>query len=101
VIVCEDPLDALAIAAAAAQHRQSSSIVAVARSGTALTAEQARHVFAISTNAPIICADGVDRRRCRRIRQVVRACLLTFRRRTLERSSSTTECIYQTRPFKC
>lgn len=60
VIVCEGPLDALAIASAAAQQRQASTIVAVAPSGTALTAEQARQVLAISDRPPILCADGDD-----------------------------------------
>jgi DNA primase len=58
VIVCEGPLDALAIAAVAAQLRQSPRVIPVSPSGTALTAEQARQVLAISRTAPIVCADG-------------------------------------------
>jgi len=60
VIVCEGPLDALAIAAAAAQHPRPARIIAVAPSGTARTIEQAQQTAALSANPPILCADGDD-----------------------------------------
>jgi DNA primase len=58
VIVCEGPLDALAIAASVAQRDRSLRVIAVAPSGTALTIEHAGHVAALSTYPPILCADG-------------------------------------------
>jgi DNA primase len=56
VLVCEGPLDALAIAsadAAAALH-----LFPVAPSGTALTPHHARQIAGLSARAPIVCADG-------------------------------------------
>jgi DNA primase len=56
VIVCEGPLDALAIAAAATAR--DGGVHPVAPSGTALTTEQARIVADLSAGEPVICADA-------------------------------------------
>jgi DNA primase len=56
VIVCEGPLDALAIAAAATGS--GARLMPVAPSGTALTPGQAQQIVAISNRDPVICADA-------------------------------------------
>jgi len=58
IVVCEGPLDALAIAAAAARGAHAGLVVPVALSGTAMTTEQARLILALSTSQPIMCPDG-------------------------------------------
>lgn len=57
VIVCEGPLDALAISAAAYAHPDR-AIRAVAPCGTALTHHQAQLIASIKARGTIICADG-------------------------------------------
>jgi DNA primase len=57
VIVCEGPLDALAITAAAHTPRNL-AIRAVAPCGTALTHHQAQLIASINPRDTIICADG-------------------------------------------
>jgi DNA primase len=56
-IVCEGPLDALAIAAAAAPGR-GARLTPMAPSGTALTPKQAQQIVAASNRDPVICADA-------------------------------------------
>jgi DNA primase len=58
VIVCEGAIDALAITAAAAVTGQSTTITAVAASGTALTPNQATLVRGIGARTVIVCADS-------------------------------------------
>lgn len=58
VVICEGTLDALAIAAHGAAADASDLIAAVSPSGTALTAQQARRLLAISNLPPVVCADG-------------------------------------------
>jgi DNA primase len=56
VLVCEGPLDALAIASADAASTL--HLFPVAPSGTALTPHQAQQIAGLSSEAPIVCADG-------------------------------------------
>lgn len=58
VIVCEGPLDALAVAAVAATTGRGTVFFAVSPSGTALTTTQALQVAALSPRDPIICTDA-------------------------------------------
>jgi DNA primase len=56
VLVCEGPLDALAIASADAASAL--RLLPVAPSGTALTSHQAQRIAALSEWTPLVCADG-------------------------------------------
>jgi DNA primase len=58
VVVVEGVLDALAIAAAAAQAARSSEFAPVAESGTALSEMQVAKVAAMHPRAPVLAADG-------------------------------------------
>ena len=58
IVVCEGPLDALAIATSAARSAYDGLIVPVALSGTAMTSEQAHFILALSPSQPILCPDG-------------------------------------------
>lgn len=59
VLICEGPLDALAVAAAATDTSDDAArIVPVAPSGTALTDQQAARALALTAQPPILCADG-------------------------------------------
>jgi DNA primase len=58
VIACEGSIDSLAISALAAAAGRSALFAPVSPSGTALTADQASAVLAISPKPPLVCADG-------------------------------------------
>jgi DNA primase len=60
VIVCEGSLDALAVAARAAEAGKSTQFAPVCPSGTALTETQAQLILAVSGRPPLVCADGDD-----------------------------------------
>lgn len=57
-VVCEGPLDALAIAAADITSGRAIRLFPVAPSGTALTPHQAHQIAALSSRGTIVCADG-------------------------------------------
>jgi DNA primase len=58
VIVCEGPLDALAVTAAATTVARDVGIRAVATCGTALTDDHARQIASTSPRDVIVCADA-------------------------------------------
>ncbi|TAM92795.1 MAG: hypothetical protein EPN43_01915 [Jatrophihabitans sp.] len=59
VVVCEGPVDAVAIAAAAASGAKAGPLlIAVTPSGTALTQAQAQLVAGMTTQPPVVCGDG-------------------------------------------
>jgi DNA primase len=58
IVICEGPLDALAIAAHAATAGVSSRFAPIAACGTALSDEQIDQILAVHPRAPVLAGDG-------------------------------------------